>query len=376
MSYGSKTLYCTEGSSDKEYRISVIEASAGLFHVVCQNGRRGGPLKDQPKTKTPVSLDEAVAIATGIEREKTRKGYTLDESGVAYALTEKAGDVSGWLPCLPTPITPESLPAYLADDEYAVQEKKNGERRGIEITRDGVRGMNRKGLYVSIPQPWIETLARLAPDTILDGEHVGDTLYVFDVVKYGGRDLSKVPFAARAASLEPFAALFAADAFVWFVPTVRGAAAKRELLASIEAAGGEGIVLRNIRGTYRPGSVANPESADLLKFKFQETASAIVTSVHPTKRSVSLAVLDAAGAEIDVGNVTIPANHAIPAVGAIADVRFMYLYEGGSFFQPVYLGVRAEQTREDAVLAKIVRIKRKSDVREEEEEEEAQGVAA
>jgi len=375
MSYGTKTLYFTEGSSDKEYRISVVAAGGDLFHVLCQNGRRGSPLKDQPKTKTPVTLAEAEAIALGVEKEKKRKGYTEAESGMAYALTEKAGDVSGWLPCLPTPITPENVPAYVADDDYAAQQKMDGERRGVEITRDGVRGMNRKGMYVNIPQPWVETLARLAPDTIIDGEHVGDTLYVFDVVKYGGRDLSKVPFAARAASLEPFAALFVADEFVKFVPTVRGTEAKRELLASVEAEGGEGIVLRNIRGTYRPGALPNAESADLLKFKFQETASAIVTGVHPTKRSVSLALLDAAGAEIDVGNVTIPANHAIPAVGAIADVRFLYLYEGGSFFQPVYLGVRADQTREDALLSKIVRIKRKSDQKDATEDEDETATA-
>jgi bifunctional non-homologous end joining protein LigD len=41
-----------------------------------------------------------------------------------------------------------------------------------------------------------------------------------------------------------------------------------------------------------------------------------------------------------VGNVTIPANHSIPAKGAIVEVRYLYAYPGGSLFQPVYLGKR------------------------------------
>jgi bifunctional non-homologous end joining protein LigD len=44
---------------------------------------------------------------------------------------------------------------------------------------------------------------------------------------------------------------------------------------------------------------------------------------------------------ISCGNVTIPANHAIPKVGAIVEVRYLYAFrESHALHQPVYLGPR------------------------------------
>ena len=41
-----------------------------------------------------------------------------------------------------------------------------------------------------------------------------------------------------------------------------------------------------------------------------------------------------------VGNVTIPPNAAIPRIGNILEVRYLYCYRAGSLFQPCFLGVR------------------------------------
>jgi hypothetical protein len=41
-----------------------------------------------------------------------------------------------------------------------------------------------------------------------------------------------------------------------------------------------------------------------------------------------------------VGSVTIPPSHTVPAAGSIVEVRYLYAYEGGSLYQPVYLGIR------------------------------------
>jgi bifunctional non-homologous end joining protein LigD len=38
--------------------------------------------------------------------------------------------------------------------------------------------------------------------------------------------------------------------------------------------------------------------------------------------------------------VTIPPNQAIPAVGAIVEIRYLYAFRGGSVYQPVYIGER------------------------------------
>ena len=44
---------------------------------------------------------------------------------------------------------------------------------------------------------------------------------------------------------------------------------------------------------------------------------------------------------ISCGKVTIPANHDIPKVGAVVEVRYLYAFrESHALFQPVYLGPR------------------------------------
>jgi bifunctional non-homologous end joining protein LigD len=48
-----------------------------------------------------------------------------------------------------------------------------------------------------------------------------------------------------------------------------------------------------------------------------------------------------------VGNVTIPANHALPKVGDLVEVRYLYHYPGGSLYQPIYLGSRSDKDLPD-----------------------------
>jgi len=373
MTHASITLYCTEGSADKQYTVTIAPAAGELFHVVCFNGRRGGSQKTQPKTQEPVTLAEAQKLYDQIVAKQKRKGYTPDESGVPYALTEKAGEVSGWLPALLSAIEAVDLERYMRDDAWVASEKFDGERRAVEIGADEMRGMNKKGLYTNIPESWTHILAGLPKDTIIDGEHVlGDILYVFDVVRLAGKDMTGLGFEAREQALLSLERMIGQhkDGAVVIVRTERGEARKRALLKDLDSAKGEGMVFRRIDGTYRPGEAASAASAVLIKFKIKESATCIVRAVSNTKRSVGVAVLDESGVEIDIGNVTIPANKDVPKVGDVIEVQFLYKFEGGCLFQPFYLGLRTDQDREDAQLRKILRVKRKSAVTVDEEEAE------
>ena len=372
MTHASVTLYCTEGSADKQYMVTIVPAG-DLFHVVCFNGRRGGPQKAQPKTKEPLSLVEAEKLYARIVAEKKRGGYTPDESGVPYALTEKAGEVSGWLPALLSAVEAVDVDRYMRDDAWAASEKYDGERRAVEIGPEELRGMNKKGLYAHVPESWTHILAGLPKNTVIDGEHVvGDILYVFDVVKLAGKDMTGLGFEAREQALLSLERLIGthANGAVVIVRTERGEAGKRALLKKVELSLGEGVVFRRLDGTYRPGEAASAASAVQIKYKIQESATCVVSCVSNTKRSVSVAVLDEAGAEVDIGNVTIPANKTVPKVGDVIEVRFVCKFEGGCLFQPFYLGQRTDQERADAQLRKILRVKRKSAATAEEEEAE------
>jgi bifunctional non-homologous end joining protein LigD len=71
------------------------------------------------------------------------------------------------------------------------------------------------------------------------------------------------------------------------------------------------------------------------------------------KRSVELRLLNGQG-WVQVGNVTIPANHAIPAVGEVVEVRFLYAFkESNALYQPVYLGPRKDIEQHECVLSQL-----------------------
>ena len=76
--------------------------------------------------------------------------------------------------------------------------------------------------------------------------------------------------------------------------------------------------------------------------KFYAACTAIVTGLND-QRSVRLGLFHQ-GAIISVGNVTIPANHEIPEVGAKVEIRYLYAYPvpGGSLYQPIFLGPRTD----------------------------------
>lgn len=361
----SKTLYCTEGSADKEYRIQMVDVGGGLFNVVGFNGRRGSALKEQPKTKAPVSRKEAMKVFESLEKEKRRKGYTEDASGVPYALAENRGQVSGWLPQLPTPISLDDAERFLRDDSIVAQEKYDGERRGAEFGEDQLRGINKKGLYVPTPITWLPLVASLGQDTLLDAEHVGDVLHVFDALKIGGQDLSGRSFEQRWAALNGALTSQRDPGPVRLVYTAAGYEAKKRFMDTVRERHGEGLVFRRLDGQYKPGEAPSVEAAVVWKLKFQESCTAIVGSVHPTKNSVGLVLLDDSGAEVQVGNVTVPANQQMPDEGDLVEVRYLYKYDGGSLFQPVLLGRRTDQAREDARLSKVTRIKRRGQGDEE-----------
>ena len=100
---------------------------------------------------------------------------------------------------------------------------------------------------------------------------------------------------------------------------------------------------------YTPG---RPNSGgSQLKHKFVATLSAVVAKVN-AQRSVGLSLLNHEGWQ-PIGNVTIPANHQVPQVGAVVDTRYLHAYRDGSLYQPVYLGERSDVRQEECVVSQL-----------------------
>lgn len=91
-----------------------------------------------------------------------------------------------------------------------------------------------------------------------------------------------------------------------------------------------------------PYVTGRPKSGGMqLKHKFYATLSAVVDIVN-AQRSIQIKLLKGAR-WVSAGNVTIPPNVIIPALGAVVEIRYLYAFkESGSLYQPVYLRMRSD----------------------------------
>jgi len=337
----STTLYFKEGSSDKVYRVSLEERDGG-YVVNFAYGRRGSTLNTGTKTTSPVTSDEAQRIYDKLVKEKMAKGYTSGEDSMAYS--DGSRKVTDIRPQLLNPVDdPEPL---LKHSGFYLQPKHDGKRLLIQKLGEDVTGINRRGIECGFPES-IRVSAMVLPGSFLiDGEAVGDTLHVFDILEIDGTDLRAIPYRERLVKLLNLLASGQQTGIQW-VETVGAQEPKRRAYDQLRKDNAEGVVFKKIGAPYSPG---RPSSGGTqFKYKFVETASVIVNAIN-AKRSVAIAVWDN-GRLVSAGNVTIPADQPIPQVGDVAEVRYLYaMAASGSLFQPVFLG-----TRDDIAAAECTR---------------------
>lgn len=349
----SVTLYCREGSSDKEYRIS-LEALGDGFLVNYANGKRGKPLKHDTKTQSAVGYDEAVKIYEKLLKSKVSGGYTEAESGMRYVGTDLESRDSGLTPQLPTAIQPGDVATYENDPDWVAQEKFDGENRMVTASEGVVGGVNRKGLTCPVPAHWnADNLPHTNGRTVLPGEDMGRELIAFDAVEIDGTCIRHLGFLDRHAALVKLAEDSGNPDWLKVAPVAVGTAAKKALLARMIAEGGEGVVYKRADAPFDQG-----RSTNAMKHKVQESSTFEVVKVN-AQRSVAIALRDETGALVPMGNVTVPANHAVPSVGALVEVEYMYRFEDGALMQPKYKGERTD-IEGPVGLDQIKRIKTKS----------------
>lgn len=354
-------LYYKEGSADKVYHVTLdrIEGGGG-YTVNFSFGRRGSTLNTGTKTQSPVDFEKAGKIFDKLVAEKMAKGYTSYEGGTPYSATDKAGQVSGILPQLLNPIEEDQLDKFLNDPDWCLQEKFDGRRMLIRKKGAQVDGINRKGLVVAMDSALQSTLSDW-PDFIIDGEAMGGTFRVFDILE-GRVDFRQWPYNQRYLELMNLVVEAPANGgMVKLVPTVFPEGSKRKVLDELKNSKAEGVVFKNIHATY---SIGRPNSGGpALKFKFYSTASVRVVDTND-KRSVRVAVLLSDRNQwVDVGNVTIPPNQPMPYPESILEVRYLYAHKGGSLYQPTSLGMRVDLEHTDCA---IEQLKYKADTTDEE----------
>lgn len=178
-------------------------------------------------------------------------------------------------PMLLTPIGAATLLDLCRDDRWVLQEKIDGVRAAVVILSetDGMvykRGGNRRRIKFAAP-------TTLPPQTVVDGEVVGRSYHYFDFLT---QEKDTSPYFERLRRLHENAdavtGIAEKGSQASVVRTYAGAVNKLQAAMAIKAAGGEGVVMRNLHGVYRQGI----RSVAIAKFKFTHTVNCRILAAN------------------------------------------------------------------------------------------------
>jgi len=355
------SLFFTAGSSDKFYNIGIEKIGDG-YMVPFTYGRRGTSGQSGYKTKSPVTLDVAKKAYDKAVKEKMRKGYVEGDSGTSgtthSGITVEVKD-TGIFPQLLNPIEDDEVEKYLKDPRYCAQEKKDGRRKFMKREGDETVSINRKGLAVGYPACFDLACSILYEEHhnfLIDGEEIGNTLHVFDLLSIGDRNIKMFPYIERYEILKDMMELLEGKQSAFkLVPIAVTEADKRELYDRLRKEEKEGIIFKLLDAPYTSG---RPNSyGPQVKNKFYATASCIVLKQN-VQRSIQMGVYNDKDVLTFVGNCTISPDKDVPEVNDIIEVRYLYAYRGGSLYQPTFRMLRDDIDKTDC---KITQLKYKAE---------------
>jgi bifunctional non-homologous end joining protein LigD len=256
-------------------------------------------------------------------------------------------DLAPIIPELPNAIEESDVEKYLTDDRYGMQEKKDGKHLTIyksaglnTQSEDPITATNKKGKICGYPKEFEDGLAKVAK-AILDGEGIGAVLHAYDLFEIDGEDIRGLGYLRRYQRLSELKV----QEGVVIVPLAIGTAAKRALFEKLKKEGREGVVFKLLDEPMVSG-----KAGMMVKFKFYAELSARVAPSREGKRSIGLELLDDKSVWVPVGNCTIPANHEVPSIGIVVEIKYLYAYPGGSLYQPIYKGPRDDIDAEECLM--------------------------
>lgn len=342
------SLSYKEGVSNKEYHIQ-LEEKDGKYVVNFQFGRVGNSLQVGTKTPTPVTLEEADKIYTKLLKEKTGKGYiegSQKDNQYFEVINPSARKEIIIAPQLLNPIEEDEVEKYINDDDWLMQPKMDGNRLVISSLSNKIIGSNKKGIEISLHKNIVKSIS--GNPCVIDGELVGDIIYVFDLLSCDGKPIQERPLSLR---LELLSTLHFGSS-IKKVRTAYSTLQKVEMYQRLKAENAEGIVFKKKSSAYTPGRPAS--GGNQLKFKFLKSCTCIVSEHTKNKRSVGVEMING-NKRISMGKVSVPINHEIPQINDLIEVSYLYCYpNGGSLFQPTYKGKRVDSDLTDCDISQIV----------------------
>lgn len=231
-----------------------------------------------------------------------------------------------------------------------MQEKYNGVRLMVYIERpDEIYSYNKRGDLIANDPVIVSSIKSMNLEPVhchirLDGEFVNDQFYVFDMITGLNQ---KHSYEDRYNLLRNFIYKYNPDSIV-HVPNVKGEKVKRAFLTNLKERRCEGAVFKRMDSIYQPAK----RCEDQVKIKFYHTCSVICLGQGRGK-SVRMGMMNCAGEVIEVGCVSIEKGPK-PQEGDIIEVKYLYAYQGGSLYQPIYLTTRTDVIASECLTDQLI----------------------
>lgn len=249
--------------------------------------------------------------------------------------------------------------SLIADDAWVAEQKMDGTRALIRVTRAQIEWFQRSGKplghtaatqHIAAINDELERLRLWADEVIVDGEVMirEGTLHLFDILLVVDNTVRLTtaadPLHYRRGLLE-----VAADVIdgkrVSVVRQARSRAEKEALMRLAESAGVEGLVFKRRDAAYQPGV----RTKDVMKAKFVKTADVVVTGSTRSRNEAGreigafqFAVHDADGVLVPMGSCS-AIGKPDAKVGDVIEVAYLYRDDSGGLVQPRMTRIREDK---------------------------------
>lgn len=246
-------------------------------------------------------------------------------------------------------VDPADLPNLIKDDAWVIEQKLDGKRLIVEVEAQEARAYNRHGEPASLPLPVAAAFDHpgFSERWVFDGELVGDTYYVFDVLAMPNRGeatWARATFGTRRMLLESLFGKFTPPTVV-LVPQATTTQEKADLLGALEEHNKEGAIFKRLHAPHQPGK----RSYDFLKHKFTQTADVVVTETRAGGKPQAVrTALYHDGMQVDAGGCKIPEEMIDRlSVGDVIECRYLYGTSDHKLYQPAWVGLRDDKRPEE-----------------------------
>lgn len=334
------TRHCGTGGSDKVWAGGVLE-DEGTFSFLSCWGARG--LNLQHKRDSFPSLEAALKALDKKAKEKVpAKGYvdcdwtnpyfglekmirqlfpdlaeTASSSSTPVVLQAPVTDL-GQAVSHVLPMRREELEAAIENPHIGITEKVNGVRCPVQCKNGVLTSYNRLGQAQPTLPRGVEALLDLEKDFLIDGERMREGYVMFDLLEWDGQSIRSLPYEERITALvvaiEEAATILeqygpCQEDSIPATPEAEGLALlspatfshmKQATVRLVEQAGGEGVILRDLRGPSVQGNTKYER-----KVKFQGEIDCAIVGVNKTRldKSFRLGLYRSDGSIIEVGNL-------------------------------------------------------------------------